>query len=82
MHHGKTRSSVGSGASGRGNSFLTPSDKNVLLQAENLRLRRALRKLGDAFRYWKELALQYQAERDILREDLQEQTLQARRGNQ
>ena len=77
----KINSSVGSGASEHGNSVLSPSDKYTLLQAENLRLRRAIRKLGDAFSYWKELALQYQAERDIYQEDLQEQTSQARRPN-
>jgi hypothetical protein len=60
---------------------LTLEDKYVALQAENERLRGSIRKLGDAFSYWRELALQYQAERDIFQEDLQELAL-ARRGNQ
>jgi len=57
---------------------LTLEDKYIALQAENLKLRRSIRKLGDAFSYWRELALQYQAERDIYQEDLQEMA-QARR---
>jgi hypothetical protein len=73
MHNRKTRSSVTSGASEYGNRALSLSDKNVLLRAENLRLRRALRKLGDAFSFWKGMARRYQAERDLLQENLQEQ---------
>jgi len=74
--------SVGDGASGYYvNRGLSLYDKYVLLQAENQKLRRALRKLGEAFHYWKELALQYQADRDIIKEDLQE-LAQARRGDQ
>lgn len=60
------------------NMSLTPEDKYIALKFENERLRRTLKKVGEAFHYWRELALQYQAERDIFQEDLQEQA-QARR---
>ena len=61
---------------------LTLEDKYIALQAENQRLRRALHNVGTAFHEWRERALELEAERDILREDLQELNLQARRGNQ
>jgi len=47
-------------------------DKYVLLQAENLKLRRRLSKAHEALRYWKELSLHYQAERDYYQERAQE----------
>jgi len=53
-------------------------DKYLALQVENKRLRDSLRKLGEAYNYWKEQALHYQAERDLYREDLQEQAQEKR----
>ena len=47
---------------------LTFEDKYGALKFENQKLKTQLRNLGDAFSYWKELALQYQAERDYYRE--------------
>jgi len=47
-------------------------DKYVLLQAENSRLRRQLRKAHEAMKYWKELSLYFQDERDYYREQTQE----------
>ena len=47
---------------------LTLEDKNVRLQSEIQRLKKSLRKLGEASDYWRELALEYQAERDCLKE--------------
>lgn len=81
MHHRKTKSSVESGASESDENSLPSLHKYVLLQAENLKLQKANRKLEDLFNHWKELALQYQAERDMLKEDLKElrEDLQARR---
>ena len=61
-------------------SFTSSSseDKYLALQVENKRLRDSLRKLGEAYNYWKEQALHYQAERDLYREDLQEQAQEKR----
>ena len=58
---------------------LTLQGKYVLLQAENAKLRRILRKVGDAFSFWRELALHCQAERDLLQERLHEDLGQAGR---
>lgn len=60
---------------------LTSEDKYIALKFENERLRRALHNVGTALHEWRERALEAQAERDCLREALQEQA-QARRGNQ
>lgn len=57
---------------------LTLEDKYIALQFENERLRRALHNVGAAFHEWRERALELEAERDVLREDLQE-LVQARR---
>ncbi len=46
----------------------TWEDKYTLLQAENARLKRQLRKAFDAMHEWKEQALYFQAERDHYRE--------------
>jgi hypothetical protein len=51
---------------------LSFEDKYVLLQAENARLKRQLRKAFDAMYFWKEEALFSQAERDGYRELAQE----------
>ena len=53
-------------------SVLSIQDKYVLLQAENLKLRRQLGRSHEALRYWKELSLYYQAERDYYQEQTQE----------
>lgn len=66
--HKKTRSSVPSGASENGNRGLSQLDKYVLLQAKCERLERALQRLGEAMSYWREVALQAQADRDYYRE--------------
>ena len=60
------------------NMLLTLEDKYIALQAENQKLRRALHNVGAAFHEWRERALELEAERDVLREDLQE-LVQARR---
>lgn len=52
---------------------LSLGDKYFLLQAENKRLKRQLRKAFDAMYYWKEQALYFQAERDCQRERNQEE---------
>ena len=57
---------------------LTFEDKYIALKFENEKLRRALHNVGTAFHEWRERALELEAERDILREDLQE-LAQARR---
>ena len=51
---------------------LTFEDKYIALKFENEKLRRALHNVGTAFHEWRERALQYQAERDMLQEELQE----------
>ena len=53
-------------------STFSLQDKYVLLHAENIKLRRQLGKAHEALRYWKELSLHYQAERDYYQEQIQE----------
>ena len=78
----RKRKGLGAGKlqGGRFVMSFTPSseDKYLALQVENKRLRDSLRKLGEAYNYWKEQALHYQAERDLYREDLQEQAQEKR----
>jgi len=57
---------------------LTPEDKYIALKFENERLRKALHNVGTAFHEWRERALELEAERDVLREDLQELTQASR----
>jgi hypothetical protein len=56
---------------------LTYEDKYYLLCGEVQKLKRRIGTIGDDLSYWKEEALEAQAERDCLREELQEQ----QRGN-
>ena len=69
----KKDSSVGSGAQARDIVGLTWQDKYVSLQMENQRLKQQFRKICDALSFWKWSALEAQAERDSLKERLQEQ---------
>jgi len=69
----KKDSSTGEQSLERGNIGLTLSDKYVALQFENKKLKWRIRAIGEAFHEWREKALQYQAERYCLREQLQEQ---------
>ena len=75
----KIKSSVGSGAQTNDRRGLSFEDKYVCLRQENQKLKQRFRKVCDALSYWKWSALEAQAERDCLREDLQELNLQARR---
>ena len=79
-YYGKKKRCQGAGRlqGGRFKMSLTSEDKYVALKFENERLRRALHNVGTAFHEWRERALELEAERDILREDLQE-LAQARR---
>jgi hypothetical protein len=73
----KIDSSVGSGAQARkiGLSF---EDKYVCLQQENQNLKQRFRKVCDALSFWKWSALEAQAERDSLKEELREQAQERR----
>jgi len=53
-------------------SAFSLQDKYVLLQAENIKLRRQLGKAHEALRCWKELSLHYQAERNYYQRETQE----------
>lgn len=68
----KNDSSTGEWSLKPGYIELSLSDKYVCLQQENQKLRRQIRKIGEAFHDWRELALEYQAERDCLKEQIQE----------
>ena len=66
----KKDSSVGSGAQARDIVGLTWQDKYVSLQMENQKLKQQFRKICDVLSFWKWSALEAQAERDCLKEQL------------
>jgi Mitochondrial ATP synthase epsilon chain len=74
----KKDSSVGSGAQARNRKGLSFEDKYICLQQENHKLKQQFRKICDALSFWKWSALEAQAERDSLKEQLQEQAQERR----
>jgi hypothetical protein len=68
----KIKSSVGSGAQTYDRRELSFEDKYVCLQQENQRLKQRFRKICDALSFWKWSALEARAEREYLKEKLQE----------
>lgn len=74
----KNKQLRGSGAQTHDRRGLSFEDKYVCLQQENQRLKQKFRKICDALSFWKWSALEAQAERDRLREELQEQAQERR----
>jgi hypothetical protein len=75
----KINSPVASGAQARNRRGLPFEDKYVFLQQENQRLKQRFRKICDALSFWKWSALEAQAERDCLKEELLEQAPERRK---
>jgi hypothetical protein len=74
----KIKSSVGSGAQARNRRGLSFEDKYVCLQQEIQKLTQLFRKVCDALSFWKWTALEVQAERASLKEELREQAQETR----
>jgi hypothetical protein len=75
----KINSSVGSGAQARDNKESPLFDKYIALQKENQKLKLQIRSVYDERYSWMWSALEAQAERDCLREELQEQAQERRK---
>ena len=74
----KNKQLRGSGAQARDNTESPLFDKNFALQKENQKLKRRIREIGTESHERLEQVLEAQADRDCLREELQEQAQKRR----
>lgn len=74
----KNKQLRGSGAQTNDRRGLSLGDKYLCLRQENQKLKQRFRTVCDALSYWKWSALEAQAERDCLREELQDMALARR----